>query len=544
MAALAAILAASVVALTPGSTWQGPATSVPGASAAPDPLTPAVAKIAWREPRQRIETIVRFQPGVDAAQARDMIRGREARVTGEVGLINALAVESRAGEAARIARLPGVHAVSLNAKVATDNVDIDADRLQTSFNQSVRSPKVWESGSFPATGKGVGVAVIDTGVQGDLPDFQVSASDTTSRVIASATTHPEPDGHGDGFGHGTHVAGIIAGNGTLRGDHLKGKYAGVAPEANLISVKVSNDAGEATVLDVIYGLQFVIEHKDEYGIRIANLSLNSTVAESYRTDPLDAAVEEAWFSGIVVVAAAGNRGSEPDAVQYAPGNDPYVVSVGAVNDMGTKPVEDDTLAEWSSRGTTQDGYSKPEVLAPGAHITSNLSPGSEISRLCAECVRNGGGYFQMGGTSMAAAVASGVAALLLEEHPDWTPDEVKGAMENRLRNVPGYGGETAVDKAITAPDPKLAANEGLTPNDYIDPATNAIDWERARWSRARWSDKIDPERARWSRARWSLHPETVAETATETTDAEVEEDRARWSRARWSRARWSMSFDK
>src|SRR5207244_3812652 len=119
-------------------------------------------------------------------------------------------------------------------------------------------------------------------------------------------------------------------------------------------VKVSDDAGNATVLDVIYGLQFAVDHKDDYGIRVINLSLQSTEAESYRTDPLDAAVEAAWFDGITVVAAAGNRGIADDAVDYAPGNDPYVITVGAIDDQATLTSDDDLQASWSSRGVTQD----------------------------------------------------------------------------------------------------------------------------------------------------------------------------------------------
>src|SRR5205807_3596806 len=125
---------------------------------------------------------------------------------------------------------------------------------------------------------------------------------------------------------------IIAGNSTNRpaSDPLNGDYAGVAPEANLISIKAADEHGDATVLDVIYGLQFAVDNKDAYNIRVVNLSLESTQAQSYKTDPLDAAAEAAWFNGIVVVAAAGNRGTAPDAVNYAPGNDPYVVSVGGL----------------------------------------------------------------------------------------------------------------------------------------------------------------------------------------------------------------------
>ena len=145
---------------------------------------------------------------------------------------------------------------------------------------------------------------------------------------------------------------------------------------------MSDEAGSTTILDVIYGIQFAVDNKDRLGIRVINLSLESTVAQSYRTDPLDAAAEAAWFSGIVVVAAAGNRGTAGDAVGYAPGNDPYVISVGAVDDRGTKDTKDDLIPTWSSRGVTQDGFAKPDIYAPGARIVSSLSPGSAFSRMC------------------------------------------------------------------------------------------------------------------------------------------------------------------
>jgi serine protease AprX len=139
------------------------------------------------------------------------------------------------------------------------------------------------------------------------------------------------------------VAGLIAGNGARRNDGLRGKYLGTAPDANLISVKVADDQGNTSVGDVINGLQFVVENKDWFGIRIVNLSLNSTISEPAATDPLDAAAEVAWFNGIVVVAAAGNRGTADDAVGYAPANDPYVLTVGASDDQGTKGFGDDVM---------------------------------------------------------------------------------------------------------------------------------------------------------------------------------------------------------
>ena len=178
--------------------------------------------------------------------------------------------------------------------------------LRQPLQYTVRADKAWWRGS----GRGVGVAVVDTGIAGDLPDFYTGGQ---SRVIASAVTNPCAKNATDNVGHGTHVAGLIAGN-SLNYPGLKklmGRYMGVAPRANLVSVKVSDDDGDTTVLDVINGLQFVVDNKDALGIRVVNLSLSSSAAESYRTDPLDAAVEAAWFSGIVVVAAAATTGMRP-----------------------------------------------------------------------------------------------------------------------------------------------------------------------------------------------------------------------------------------
>ena len=251
----------------------------------------------------------------------------------------------------------------------------------------------------------------------------------------------------------------------------------MAKDANLISIKASDEAGNSTVLDVIYGIQFAVDHKAEYNIRVLNLSLESTVAESYKTDPLDAAVEAAWFKGIVVVAAAGNRGTGADAVKYAPGNDPYVISVGAVDDQATRSIYDDRLASWSSRGTTQDGVAKPDVYAPGSGIVSNLAPGSAFTALCATCIVDGQ-YIRAGGTSMAAPMVSGTVALLLELNPDLTPNQVKGLLMTSGRALPeGVDEISAVqaDKQINQA-PSRAVNQGLTPSTFIDPATGEIDY--------------------------------------------------------------------
>jgi serine protease AprX len=296
------------------------------------------------------------------------------------------------------------------------------------------------------------------------------------------------------------VAGLIAGNSLNRVSGKKerrGHYMGVAPRANLISVKVSDDDGDTTVLDVIYGIQFAVEHKDQFGIRVVNLSLSSTVAESYLTDPLDAAVESAWFSGLVVVAAAGNEGTGADAVSYAPANDPFVITAGGLDDRSTWSERDDMLAPWSSRGVTQDGIRKPEVLASGARLVSTLAPGSDFVDLCPTCVVDGE-YFRVSGTSMSAAVVSGVAALMLERNPHWTPDQVKGALVSTLREVPGAGATVNAYEALRGSG---TANAGLVRNTLLDPASGLIDWNRASFRRASFRDAAgSPLQAAWSRA--------------------------------------------
>jgi serine protease AprX len=478
------------------------------------------------------EVIAQFKPGVTSAQAYAAVAAAGGQVTRDLHIINGLGVAASPASRRQLAADEAVSQITDNSGVkSTGTTLVDSTRLADSYSASVFAEKLWNGKLL--TGDGIGVAVIDTGVAGDVPDFQVSETDASSRVVASVVTNPDATTANDAYGHGTHVAGILAGNGTNRstGDALDGKHVGVAPKADLVSIKASDDLGNATVLDVIYGVQFAVDHAADYNIRVINLSLESSAPQSYKTDPLDAAVESAWFKGIVVVAAAGNRGTASDAVNYAPGNDPYVISVGGADDRGTKGTADDDSTPWGSIGRTQDGFAKPEVIAPGAHIVSTLAPNSAFARMCPGCVRDGS-YFQAGGTSMSAPVVSGVVALLLQKHPTWTPDQVKGALMKSSR--PLSGGRTdlrevVADKALTA---TAIANAGLTPNTYVNAATGDIDYVRASWSRASWSSAADALRASWSRASWSCVCDGFSGASVDPT------------RASWSRASWSTSWDK
>jgi serine protease AprX len=506
------------------------APSISGGSASAGsgvPVTPKLERMAQSTPSARVEVIVQLQSKTSPAEGRSLISRFAGRTTGEVELINGLVARMSAGKAYQLAQHDGVRAVSLNARVKKNSLP-DYKLLATSFNESAQAPAAWTDG---ATGRGVGVAVIDTGIAGDLTDFDTSETDSSSRVITDVATNPYAKNANDTYGHGTHVAGIIAGNGANRpdSDPLQGNYAGVAPEANLINVKVDDGKGEATVLDAIYGLQFAVDFKSDFNIRVVNLSLESSQAQSYKTDPLDAAVESAWLKGIVVVAAAGNRGTSGDAVRYAPGNDPYVISVGGVDDAGTKGITDDVLANWSSRGTTQDGFAKPEINAPGARIVSNLAPKSAFSTMCPSCIVDGQ-YIRAGGTSMAAPVVSGAVANLLSVKPNLTPNQVKAIVMETARATRNGFDEVSVmgmERLDTIPAP---ANQGLKPNPLVNASTGAIDYTRSSWSRSSWS-RSSWSRSSWSRSSWSCN---CSKTSTGSIDT---------SRSSWSRSSWSSTTD-
>jgi serine protease AprX len=475
----------------------------------------------------RAEYIVQMKKGVKPAAGKRLVRRLHGRVTSRtLRVINGFGARLTRKAARRLRHHRGVKAVSLNRGMTFSAADLSGaytcpttdatttanrwfpgqarDYDPTLLNtykllsqptvNAVQANKAWSR----ATGRGVGVAVIDTGIAGDLVDFQTPGWQG-SRVIASAVTNPCAKDANDHYGHGTHVAGLIAGNSLLypTDQPLFGKYMGVAPRANLVSVTVSDDDGNTTVLDVIYGIQFAVDNKAAYNIRVINLSLSSAAAESYTTDPLDAAAEQAWNSGITVVAAAGNEAQTTDGVTFSPANDPWVITVGALDDKGTMTRLDDALAPWSSRGLTQDGVRKPEVLAPGVGLVSTLAPNSDFAHMCQSCIVDGR-YFRAGGTSMSTGVVSGAAALLIEAHPNWTPAQVKGALQSTLIDVPGAGG--AID-ANAALDANTSATVNLAPNTLIDPTSGLIDWTRASFRRASFRDASGSNlSASWSRA--------------------------------------------
>lgn len=426
-----------------------------------------------------VPVIVQANPGVDAAQ---LVRAAGGDVRSTLGLIGGVAATVPGNRLERLASSADVAWVSLDGGVTSlgggknDVVASDGAVTPTSvYPQEIHADKAWRNGNY---GQGVGVAVLDTGVVRS-DDF---ASDDDNRLVA--TIVPSTAQVADGYGHGSHVAGLIGGDGSNSG----GQYTGVAPQVNLISVRAGDDSGVAFLSDVINGLQWILDNKDAYNIRVVNLSLRSDTPQSYTADPLDAAVELLTFRGILVVVAAGNTGTVADAVSYAPANDPFVLTVGALDDSGTPDYRDDSVPAWSSRGVTQDGFAKPEIYVPGRRLISVLSLGSVLATQYPGNIV-GSSYFQLSGTSMAAGVASGAAALVLHEHPDWTPFQVKYAMTKSAVPLPANSAVKVgmVDKAIGQ---KLGAGDtaipDIKPNYLLLQAAGIADPQSISWGSISW----------------------------------------------------------
>lgn len=300
--------------------------------------------------------------------------------------------------------------------------------------------KLWEKGY---TGKGVGIAVIDTGVY-PHKDF-VDPATGKSRIVAFkdfVNSKKEPY---DDQGHGTHVSGIAAGNGALSA----GKYKGAAPDANIIGVKVLDKDGSGRFSDVIKGIQWAIQNKEKYNIKVINMSLGGSVSGTYKDDPVDQAVEKATEAGIVNAIAGGNEGPDAETIG-SPGNDPEVITVGALDDKGTLSKSDDDVAKFSSRGPTPvDGLTKPDILFPGVKITAPLSPGSSLDNPSIPHVGNE--YITISGTSMATPGTAGTVADLIQANPKLTPKQIKEILMSSADKLKDYDANTEGAGIVDAP---------------------------------------------------------------------------------------------
>jgi serine protease AprX len=386
-----------------------------------------------------------------------------------------------------------------DAPVRLSDTPFDPTALATAYPAVVDAVPVWSNPVTPLTGKGIGIAVIDSGI--------ASHPDLGNRVIVSQNFNPTVNGIDDAYGHGTAVAGIIGGDGTAS----LGQYIGIAPQANLINLRVNDGTGGAPTSAIMNAILWAVINRNTFNIRVINLSLQASVQETYRTSPIDAAVEYAWLKGLVVVVAAGNTG--PNSAFYAPANDPYVITVGATDDQGTVATSDDVLASFSSYGLTQDGFPKPDFVAPGKRIITALAPDSHFA-LNYPSFMVGPQYIKLSGTSVAAPVVSGVAALYIESNPTVRPGQLKGVLLATAYGL-GFAGSGAgyPDAAHAIAYIGLVGNadRGLDPNDYLKVLYMAahnltvlpvVSWDSVSWDSVSW-DSVSWDSVSWDAVSWS-----------------------------------------
>jgi serine protease AprX len=440
-----------------------------------------------------------------------------------------------------LARSRFVSSIVANETVQKTDVQLPAYSTQL-WPWAVGAPVDWMSGSPKAPT----IAIVDSGIDTS------HTADFGNRVLGQVNIGTlGPNSPGDGYGHGTFVAGIAAG--------AAPGYAGAAPKANLLSVDVMNDEGEATVADVVHACDWILANKSTYNIQVANFSLHAANRASVLFDPLDQAVEKLWLNGIVVVAASGNYATDaqhtPSGVDFAPGNDPFVITVGAADIGSSLGGRDDNVAPWSAWGYTADGFMKPDIGAPGRYM---IGPVPAKGQLAAERPGNvvKSGYMQLSGTSFAAPVVSAAAAMLRAGNPGLTPDQIKGILMVTATPEPlvksGALGVGDVNIALArmhrgaVPNPNAGldkflakASDGSTVFDAVAWQTQALAsaaWNSAAWASAAWSD------AAWASAAWASAAWSSAAWASAAWGTAAWSDAA-WSDAAWSDAAWADGSD-
>jgi serine protease AprX len=481
---------------------------------------PELLRLAAERPDALLGVIV--QTLAEDAGVESTVTRLGGRVTRSLSMIGAFAAELPGRAVPSLARNAGVRWVSLDAVVEQNDCGscFDSEELRTAYIQTIGADRLWAEGTQSEMQE-IAVAVIDSGVA-KSNDLSRDGKRGKTRVVAQhSVTRNSAD---DKYGHGSHVTGIIGGNGT----DSKGNYIGVAPNVPLVNVKVTNAEGMATTGTVVAGMQWVFENREKYNIRVLNLSMNSTVAESYHTSPLTAAVEVLWFHGIVVVVSAGNVDRGADI--YPPANDPFVITVGASDDRGTPDTTDDVMTSFSAAGMTIDGFRKPEIVAPGRNIVSLLaSPNSVLATQHPTHVVEAGrtDYFRMSGTSMSAPIVAGVVALLLEDEPELNPSQVKARLLATARPMQDERAGVGVVDAYAAVHGTTtgAADEGVPLSRLLWDGDEPLVHDSANWGSANWGS------ANWGSANWGSANWGSANWGS-----------ANWGSANWGSANWGSTY--
>jgi serine protease AprX len=425
--------------------------------------------------------------------------------------------------------------VSDNEPVHVTDADWGAGSHDASavYPQVVGAPSAWASG---LDGTGVSVAVVDTGIS--------DSGDLAGKVIAGYDFSGEGSYTTDSFGHGTFVAGIIAGSGAAS----EGAVKGVAPGVTLVSLKIAGADGSSDVIRVISAIQWAVNHAAQHNIRVLNLSLGTDSTQSWRIDPLNAAVEGAWHAGMVVTVAAGNAGAGGIT---KPGDDPYVITVGSSDDATTVDTADDTIASFSSTGPTSASIAKPDLVAPGAHLVSTRAPGSAADTAF-PASRVDPIYFRGSGTSFSAPQVAAAAALLMQQRPGLTNNQVKALLTgsaSALPNVPVTAqgkGELNIQALLAAPT-GASANQGLARSDGSGspfksegslvnaggPPVDSVAWNSAAWNSSAWNSSA------WNSAAWNSSAWNSSAWNSAPWGANANTSSAAWNAYQWASAAWN-----
>lgn len=505
-------------------------------------LQPLLLNLAKIQPDTSVSVIVQKSTGDNSLE--QAVKGLGGTITGDLPFINSFGAELPAKQVPFLATQPGIRWVSLDAPVVKtgsgeicyDCMDPDAS---TNFTAAINANQVWNNSSNTDSwlqGQGVGIAVLDSGVNSSLYDFTDPRG--KSRVVGQTKSNQSAPGSEDLNGHGTLVAGVLGSN----GKGSDGDYPGVAPQAQIVSVKVSDDNGASSAMDVLLGLEWIYQNRDRYKIKVVNISFNSTIAQSYTVDPLDMGVEAIWLSGITVVVSAGNNGS---ANLFAPANDPFVITVGAVTNDGTVRYPNWQIAPFSAYGTDETGGSKPDLVAPGTGIIAGIANTStQVAQKHGDKLVSST-YMKVAGTSFSAPQVTGAVALLLQSNPSLTPDQVKYRLKaTALKDAPqgrwdtrksweGYestrdgAGFLDVKAAVTQTDINGKANSGIMPNlllmmaltqSGVSPVEgSSVNWSNVDWASVNWSS-VNWSSVNWSSVNWSS---------------------VNWSSVNWSSVNWS-----
>jgi len=517
-------------------------------------------------PGEPIPVLVYTEPGAAGVVQAAVPVGVELT---ELPIVNAVAAYLTAGEIDQLAAAPAVELI------AADNPVFGFDYASSLdiTNLAIGLGDVVPPADNGPAGRGVTVAILDSGVSTTTSDL------SQSRIVGwkdFVNNRAQPY---DDAGHGTFVAGLIAGDGTAslpldQHGNATMQFRGVAPAASIVGIKVLDDAGQGRSSSVIAGIIWAIQHKDDYGIRVLNVSIGSNPVSPADYDPIARAVEIAWKNGIAVVCAAGNEGEFGPGGILSPGNSPYVITVGATDTYQTPELTDDEVTYYSSLGPTLfDEFAKPDLVAPGNRLISVRVPGSYIDINFPQNLipvttyaptapsDTPPSYLMLSGTSTSAPVTAGAIALMLEKDPSLTPDDVKVRLMRTADPLPGASsyqqgaGLIDVDQALNdtskADGYALSADLGngttiLNPSAYVQwdkRVWSRYGWTKFKWTKFKWT-KAEWTKFKWTKFKWTKFKWTQAGWTkfkwTKFKWTEADWQKFKWTEYEWAKFKWTI----